>query len=91
MHQKQLNFLATEVGKRSALLQKLLFKIMDAVNVRNWHVKRELRNWLKTASKKAHILDTGAGVGQFSYWLSCIKTRYANELCPADQEFGIER
>lgn len=71
MHRKQLKSTVTEVCKRSAFLQKLLFKIMDAVTVRTWHVKRELRNWLKTAPKNAHILDAGAGVGQFSYWLSC--------------------
>ena len=71
MHRKKLKSTVTEVCKHSALLRTLLFKIMDAVTVRTWHVKRELRNWLKGAPKNAHILDAGAGVGQFSYWLSC--------------------
>lgn len=70
MRQEELKISVTQICRRSALMQKLLFQVLDAVTVRTWHVKRELKKWIKRAPRRSHVLDAGAGVGLFSYWLS---------------------
>ncbi|NQX90614.1 MAG: class I SAM-dependent methyltransferase [Flavobacteriales bacterium] len=77
MKQEELKSTIQTACKRSVLLQKALYKILDTVTVRTWHVKRELRKWLKSAPKRAHVLDAGSGVGQFSYWLSCARPEFS--------------
>lgn len=43
---------------------------MDWLTGQSWHVRRELRNWLKSAPHNAHVLDAGTGYGHQAYWLS---------------------
>lgn len=54
----------------STLLQKGLFTIMDWLTGQSWHVRREIRKWMREAPHHAHILDAGTGYGHQAYWLS---------------------
>jgi SAM-dependent methyltransferase len=58
------------VFNRTPFLRKLFYHLLDLLLLRAWHVHRELRSWLRTAPTNAHILDAGAGYGQYTYWLS---------------------
>lgn len=58
------------VFNRSPFTRKVFYKLLDLLLLRTWHVHRELRKWMKTAPEKIHILDAGAGFGQYTYWLS---------------------
>lgn len=50
---------------------------MDWLTVKSWHVRRELRKWMRTAPQNAHILDAGTGFGHNAYWLSCQRERFS--------------
>lgn len=55
---------------RSPWLRKVFYGLLDLLLLRAWHVHRELRKWRKTAPDDAHVLDAGAGFGQYTYWIS---------------------
>lgn len=77
MKQQELKSAVQQVCKQSSLLQRILFSVLNAVTVRTWHVKRELKKWMRTAPERAHVLDAGSGVGQFSYWLSQVRPSFS--------------
>ncbi len=51
-------------------MQRGLFTLMDWLTGKNWHVRRELKKWLKQAPNQAHVLDAGTGYGHHAWWLS---------------------
>jgi SAM-dependent methyltransferase len=62
---------------RTSWLRKIFYRLLDLLLLRAWHVHRELRNWVKKAPQKAHILDAGAGFGQYTYYLSNFSSSYS--------------
>lgn len=52
------------------------YRLLDLLLLRTWHIKRELRKWKKNAPDKAHILDAGAGFGQYTYFMSKLSEKY---------------
>lgn len=50
---------------------------MDWLTFKSWHVRREIRKWMRSAPEKAHILDAGTGFGHNAYWLSCQRDRFS--------------
>ncbi|REJ81906.1 MAG: class I SAM-dependent methyltransferase [Bacteroidetes bacterium] len=58
------------VFNKTPFLRKLFYRLLDLLLLRAWHVHKELRSWIRRASKDASILDAGAGFGQYTYWLS---------------------
>ncbi|MBI1266529.1 MAG: methyltransferase domain-containing protein [Cryomorphaceae bacterium] len=62
---------------QSTLLRKGLFNLMNWLTGRSWHVRRELKKWLRSAPDRAHVLDAGAGFGQNSWWLSCQREKFS--------------
>lgn len=59
---------------------------MDWLTVKSWHVRRELRKWMRSAPEKAHILDAGTGFGHNAYWLSCQRDRFSVLAIDNEQE-----
>lgn len=55
---------------RTPFTRILLYKLLDLLLLRSWHIHRELKRWAKTVGNNVHILDAGAGFGQYSYYLS---------------------
>lgn len=62
---------------QSITLRKTLFRLMNWLTLKTWHVRRELRKWMRTSPNKAHILDLGTGFGHNAYWLSCQKELFS--------------
>ena len=65
-----------EFFNRAPWMRKLFYKLLDLLLLRTWHVHRELRKWRKTAPENAHILDAGAGFGQYTYYMSGWSKKY---------------
>jgi SAM-dependent methyltransferase len=57
-------------------MRKVFYRLLDLLLLRAWHVQRELRRWHKSAPEKAHILDAGAGFGQYTYYMSKLSPKY---------------
>ena len=65
------------VFNKSPFLRKLFYRLLDLLLLRCWHVHKELREWSRDTGVKGlelggqlHILDAGAGFGQYSYWMT---------------------
>jgi SAM-dependent methyltransferase len=58
------------VFNRAPYLRILFYKMLDLLLLRSWHIHKEIRKWAAKASDNAHILDAGAGFGQYTYYLS---------------------
>jgi SAM-dependent methyltransferase len=52
---------------RSVFLRILFYRLLDLLLLRAWHIKRELKEWLRTREGESMILDAGSGFGQYSY------------------------
>lgn len=52
------------------ILRILFYKLLDLLLLRSWHIHKELRKWAADRRKKEqHILDAGAGFGQYTWYL----------------------
>lgn len=58
------------VFNKSVFLRKLFYWLLDLLLLRSWHIHKEIKDWAKTSRKEVHILDAGAGYGQYTYYLS---------------------
>jgi SAM-dependent methyltransferase len=59
-----------KIFNKTPFLRILLYKLLDLLLLRTWHVKKEIREWSKTHKEEQHILDAGSGFGQYSFYLS---------------------
>jgi SAM-dependent methyltransferase len=57
-----------DVVRRSVILRKLLYKLLGLMFLREWYVKRELRNLLQGTNTRPKIFDAGCGFGQYTYY-----------------------
>lgn len=71
MNQEEIHSSISRLCGKSIWARKFIFGFQDMLSVRAWHVKRELKKWLRSAPPRAHVLDVGTGYGHFAYWLSC--------------------
>jgi 2-polyprenyl-3-methyl-5-hydroxy-6-metoxy-1,4-benzoquinol methylase len=58
------------VFNRKPILRILFYKLLDLLLLRAWHIHKEIKKWARKAPNNSHILDAGAGFGQYSYYLS---------------------
>jgi len=59
---------AGRVFRRSVFLQRLFFAMQGILFLREWYVKRAIRNLDLKKRGEIEILDAGAGFGQYSYF-----------------------
>jgi SAM-dependent methyltransferase len=64
------------VFNKAPWLRILFYKLLDLLLLRAWHVHRELNKWKKDKGDKIHILDAGAGFGQYTYYMSKFNTNW---------------
>ncbi len=57
-----------DVVRENVTLRKLFYKVLGLMFLREWHVKRELRQLLGSAKTPQKIYDAGCGFGQYSYF-----------------------
>ncbi|MCB0804269.1 MAG: class I SAM-dependent methyltransferase [Bacteroidales bacterium] len=58
-----------EVFNKRPILRKLFYRMLDLLLLRTWHVKREIRKWIRENGKSGEVVDAGSGFGQYSYFL----------------------
>lgn len=67
-----------ELFGNSAFGHFILFNALNVLLPRSWHLRRELNIWQKKTSRAhQHILDSGSGLGQYSYMLSGINKSWS--------------
>jgi len=59
-----------KVFNRKPFLRKCFYSLLDLLLLRAWHIKKELRRLKKTLPANSHVLDAGAGFGQYTYYMS---------------------
>ncbi len=65
-----------KVFNNTPTLRKLFYRLLDLLLLRSWHIKKELRIWSKKAGDNIHILDAGAGFGQYVYGMSSMNKKW---------------
>ena len=59
-----------KIFNKTPHLRILFYKMLDLLLLRSWYVRKELKNWIKTAPAESSVLDAGSGFGQYVWWLS---------------------
>ncbi|PID94337.1 MAG: methyltransferase type 11 [Bacteroidetes bacterium] len=62
---------------RTPFLRKLFYRLLDALLLRTWHVRGELKEWARQNPGPKMILDAGSGFGQYSYYMA---SHFKNKL-----------
>lgn len=58
------------IFNRNPQLRILLYRMLNILLLRTWHIKKQLKRIIPLLPPNAHILDAGSGFGQYSYFLS---------------------
>ncbi|NPA36209.1 MAG: class I SAM-dependent methyltransferase [Chlorobi bacterium] len=58
------------VFNKTPFLRIMFYKMLDVLLLRAWHIRKDLKQWAKTAPSDAAILDAGSGFGQYDYYMS---------------------
>jgi SAM-dependent methyltransferase len=77
----------------------LFYRLLDILLLRSWYVRREIREWERSAPEDASVLDAGSGFGQYVYFLSRLRGNYfikgvdvkEEEVEICDRFFGAAR
>lgn len=51
----------------------LFFRMLNVLLLRSWHVRKEVKRWLRTAPAGARVLDAGSGFGQYVWFVSRLR------------------
>jgi SAM-dependent methyltransferase len=57
--------------RRSILLKKILYFLLDLLLLRSWHVRKALKKIGPSLPVNASVLDAGSGFGQYTWRMSC--------------------
>jgi SAM-dependent methyltransferase len=67
-------------------MRKMLYFFLDLLLLRTWHVKKALRKIAGKYPGQAHILDAGAGFGQYTWRMSRMNTNWKIKAVDIDPE-----
>jgi SAM-dependent methyltransferase len=70
MHYDPIKHTLGKFFNRTPWLRKIFYTLLDLLLLRAWHVHRELNKWRKKAPVNSHVLDAGAGFGQYTYYIA---------------------
>ncbi len=59
-----------KIFNRHPFLRILFYRLLHILLLRSWHIRKHLKQIVPLIDKDAHILDAGAGFGQYTYYLS---------------------
>ena len=51
----------------------MFFRLLNLLLLRSWHVRKEVRRWLRGAPPGARVLDAGSGFGQYVWFVSRLR------------------
>ncbi|GAB4321084.1 MAG: class I SAM-dependent methyltransferase [Bacteroidales bacterium] len=55
---------------RRLWMRKLFYRLLDLLLLRSWHIHRAVHLFARHKKSPFHVLDAGAGFGQYTYWLA---------------------
>ena len=58
------------IFNKTPFLRKLFYHLLDLLLLRTWHIKRNLKKWVKENRGSKDILDAGSGFGQYEYYMA---------------------
>jgi 2-polyprenyl-3-methyl-5-hydroxy-6-metoxy-1,4-benzoquinol methylase len=61
---------------RSVVMRKTLYFLLDLLLLRTWHVKKALHRIAQQYPEEAIILDAGSGLGQYSWRMSRMNSKW---------------
>jgi SAM-dependent methyltransferase len=62
---------------KTPFLRILFYNLLDLLLLRTWHVQKYIKKWATDKKDKhMHILDAGAGFGQYTYFLSKLSKKW---------------
>ena len=65
------------VFNKTPFLRKVFYNMLDMLLLRSWHIHKALGEWaVDKKNKEIHILDAGAGFGQYTYYLSQMSDKW---------------
>ena len=65
------------VFNKTPFLRKVFYNMLDMLLLRSWHIHKALGEWAgDKKNKEIHILDAGAGFGQYTYYLSQMSDKW---------------
>jgi cyclopropane fatty-acyl-phospholipid synthase-like methyltransferase len=70
MHYDPIKKVFGDVIRKNSWLRILFYKLLGAMFLREWHVKRELRRQLYGKNRPFTVYDAGCGFGQYSYYIA---------------------
>ena len=70
MHYDPIKKVFGDVIRKNPRFRILFYKLLGIMFLREWHVKRELRNQLGSWNKPFAVYDAGSGFGQYSYYIA---------------------
>ena len=59
-----------EFFNKGVYLRILLYRSLDLLLLRPWHIHKQLNSWAKKRPSGTHILDAAGGFGHYAYYLS---------------------
>jgi 2-polyprenyl-3-methyl-5-hydroxy-6-metoxy-1,4-benzoquinol methylase len=70
MHYDPIKNIFGNVVRKNPQLRILFYKLLGVMFLREWYVKRELRNQLGSRKNSFMLYDAGSGFGQYSYYIA---------------------
>ncbi|MBM3403821.1 MAG: class I SAM-dependent methyltransferase [Bacteroidetes bacterium] len=61
---------------RTPRLRVLFYRMLNLLLLRTWHIRRELKKWVREHPGIASVLDAGSGFGQYSWYLGSINRNW---------------
>jgi 2-polyprenyl-3-methyl-5-hydroxy-6-metoxy-1,4-benzoquinol methylase len=68
MHYDPIKNVIGNVARKSPLVRRFFYTILGIMFLREWHVKRALRELLRGKKESFTMFDAGSGFGQYSYY-----------------------
>lgn len=74
------------IFNKHTFLRKIFYSLLDVLLLRAWHIKRVIKKWKKDVNHPVHVLDAGAGFGQYTYFMSTFKEKWSIKAVDVKQE-----
>ena len=76
------------LAKRSQLLRRFYYVMLNAVFLRSWYIRRTIREILSQhGGEPVRVLDAGTGLGQFSYYIASRSSSVRVHAVDINQEY----
>lgn len=64
----------------------LFYRLLNLLLLRSWYLRKEIKNWARSAPENASVLDAGSGFGQYVYFVSRLNSNFTIKGIDIKQE-----